>query len=55
MISSLVWLLLIVVVASIVYWVIDQLALPKPVKVVALGLLAIIAVVFIAKSVIGIL
>lgn len=50
MIELLIQLLVFLVVAALVWWVIQQLGLPHPIQIIAIVVLVIIALVFIARS-----
>lgn len=50
MIGLLIQLLVFLLVAALVWWVIQQLGLPHPIQIIAIVVLVIIALVFIARS-----
>lgn len=51
MLTLLVYLLVFLLIASVVWWVIGQLALPQPVRMVAVVIMAIVAVIFLLEMV----
>lgn len=53
MLTLLVYLLVFLLIASVVWWVIGQLALPQPVRMVAVVIMAIVAVIFLLEMVGG--
>lgn len=53
MLTLLVYLLVFLLIASVVWWVIGQLALPQPVRMVAAVIMAIVAVIFLLEMVGG--
>lgn len=53
MISLLVYLVVFLLVASLIWWVIGQLALPQPVRMVAVVIMALVAIVFLLSLVGG--
>lgn len=54
MLTLLVYLLIFLVVCSLVYWVIGQLALPQPVRLVAVVVMALVAIVFLLQLIYGV-
>lgn len=53
MLTLLVYLLVFLIVCSLFWWVIQQLSLPQPVRVIAVVIVALVAVVFLLEAVGG--
>lgn len=54
MLTLLIYLLIGLIICSIVWWVINQLSLPQPVRMVAVVIMAIIGIVFLLQLVGGV-
>lgn len=50
MVTTLIWLLVVVAIIAIVWWALSQLTVPEPVRVVALAILAIIGLVVVVRA-----
>lgn len=53
MLTLLIYFVIILLVFSVVYWVLQQLALPQPIRMVAVVVMALIAVIFLLSLVGG--
>jgi hypothetical protein len=53
MIATLIYLLIVLAVMAIIWWAISQLGLPPPVRVVAVAIFAIIALLIVARLLMG--
>lgn len=54
MLTLLIYLLVALVICSLVWWVINQLSLPQPVRLVAVVVMAIVAIIFLLQLVGGV-